>query len=939
MKKRYCSTMLILSVLLNPLLAQQNESVSARHRSFEEILAPRQVQYWPESDGIVCIDGTHQFSRTLYCPIESPALIGVETSDYPEFGLVLPGNGGNLRFDIEHTQVRTSYDGMSREYKLTLPVSMRQNSKKEAYVLISAYALQLSAAGGIWQIEGRNVKSGVKMQMRYGAVTGKQEQDYSFSLDRCVGNSYKVDAHGSFFEVSYGQGATLRGQVSPAIRLKLIEGKSGRGEKVQYLTASIPLDKPSIIALCDRTKDGSVAEYNLQTLLFESESKANALVADYELDTPDPLLNPLEYVLPAAAFGESLRPHESLADLSYVDGLLHKMNWDGNLDELRQQWPFIQEVLSKAKLMGDPDNDGLYRACSFSDRHWDDSQLYGDAAVTSSSVLAMRVNRQASRLARLLGDEALSAQYEAESELIQKAISDNLWMEQEGAWAEYREAYGYRRLQRHPALWTISQSIASEVGTPEQRFRATRYVDICLPRYEIRINNHPRCPYTMDNKWGELFSTSDWQPAVGSSNSVSVAEEMQMALAYWQIGRKDEAYNLFRSALSEGMYLGNTPGNLSRNSYYDTHSSEMSRDDGNAIAWTTRALMEGLMGMRPDLLNGILTIRPGFPSSWEGKDVAFSTPDFELRRCYRADTAVWYFMGQGDFFDRYDSIVVQVPAKSALAGELADKVGIRWEKSDHQPNVTSDLRPKTVRTKSSLYGDGRYTDPSTLDQSRLVAIPISKRYNLKVADIFHQKYSYKEDKQSRDKKGKNVGASGHLSTLQTLQQPIVEISDAMGLKAAFTSLWKNFPDKLQFKLPKTKKPATRLYLKMVGTTNALQSHMRNGIVRVCYADGSTTELALENPVNWWPIDQELAQGLPSFYLQRGQSEVQPPYRMSLRTGQVYRPNTDGVNIPTDGGAATLLELPLDPNKKLKSLELECLSNGVVIGIIEAWLEM
>jgi hypothetical protein len=36
----------------------------------------------------------------------------------------------------------------------------------------------------------------------------------------------------------------------------------------------------------------------------------------------------------------------------------------------------------------------------------------------------------------------------------------------------------------------------------------------------------------------------------------------------------------------------------------------------------------------------------------------------------------------------------------------------------------------------------------------------------------------------------------------------------------------------------------------------MQSRFDNGEVIVTYADGSTERLALNNPVNWWPIDQD-----------------------------------------------------------------------------------
>lgn len=46
----------------------------------------------------------------------------------------------------------------------------------------------------------------------------------------------------------------------------------------------------------------------------------------------------------------------------------------------------------------------------------------------------------------------------------------------------------------------------------------------------------------------------------------------------------------------------------------------------------------------------------------------------------------------------------------------------------------------------------------------------------------------------------------------------------------------------------------------------------------------------------------------------------------------------GASRELGGGAAVLLEMPLDPDKKLSHLVLETLSNDVVIGIMSITLQ-
>ncbi len=1020
---RFVGCVSLISLLLSPVWAQGQQLFTTNETSsVQKILSPREVQYWPEEEGIVCIDGKHRFTRALYGRCEAARL---ETSDEPEFGLYMPYMGGNVRFDVEHTSIKAIYDGVSRDYQIVLPATMRQNAHQEAVVYLSAYALQVPAAGGIWQVKAKNVKRGAKMQVRFGAASnasfsrngdmGVDKKDcFDFTFDKCKGNDYTLNA--SAFDLSYGKGSKrgerkLRGQYSPCIQMQIAEGKASDGSAVQYLLGNIPLDQPSILAI--GTPSDSIC--NLQTMLFESISLASALVADYTVETPDPLINPLEYVLPAAANGiwdeasgvwqhgaigwrmplpgwragytgdvmgwqerqfrhfsgyansqltdvdadknitwldpakNQSRATEKLGNpmfttgyigrypnnrtkvnhydmnLVFIDALLWHLNWSGDLEEARAFWPTITRHLAWEKRVFDPDNDGLYDAyCCI----WASDGLYYDGgAVTHSSAYNLRANRQASKIARLLGEDKLAEQYEAEANKIQSAIDRDLWLEDEGVWAECKDYWGLKRQHKHPALWTIYHAIDSEVGTPLQRYRATQYVDNFLPHYPLKTDSEKL------NVEGSALATTNWQPYGWSINNVALAEQMHMALAYWEAGRPDEAYNLFKASLCDGMYLGGCPGNIGQISFYDAARGECYRDFGDPVGITCRTMVQGLMGMQPDLLNGVLTIKPGFPTAWEGKEVRFATPDFEFSRSYRGDTAVWYFMGQGDFFDRYDSIVIHAPAKSAFAGELADKEGICWINSDEEnAKLMAQVSGVKMSGAKRHVASTAYTDPSTLDFSQMIPVAgIAKKHNLKVADLFKQDYSYKGDKKQRiSLRMPNHGIGEWCHPTDTFR-----ISDALGLKAAFTSQWKNFPNKLVFKLPK--KQASHLYLKMVGTTNAMQSRIENGLLRVRYADGSIQELVLENPTNWWPIEQELAQGLPAFYLESFENDIQPPYRMSLRTGQFYRPRTDALNITTDGGAATFVEMNLDPAKVVKSLELECLSNDIVIGIIDAYL--
>jgi hypothetical protein len=152
----------------------------------------------------------------------------------------------------------------------------------------------------------------------------------------------------------------------------------------------------------------------------------------------------------------------------------------------------------------------------------------------------------------------------------------------------------------------------------------------------------------------------------------------------------------------------------------------------------------------------------------------------------------------------------------------------------------------------------------------------------------------------------------------------------VGKNVLFTSQWDNFPTSATVPL---QGKASHVYLLMTGTTNAMQSRIANGEIRITYADGTSDSLMLVNPETWWPIEQDYMDGTPTFYLRRP-----APYRQCLATPEFYRPNAQTLNRRIEGGATVLLDLPVRSDVALKQLTVETLSNDVVIGLLSVTLQ-
>ena len=243
-------------------------------------------------------------------------------------------------------------------------------------------------------------------------------------------------------------------------------------------------------------------------------------------------------------------------------------------------------------------------------------------------------------------------------------------------------------------------------------------------------------------------------------------------------------------------------------------------------------------------------------------------------------------------------------------------------------------------------------DFKAVDSARCTPVDMQKVFNANVTDIFRNEYlSPRSPYTTLQLPKQGIGEWCHpLKTADiddsglraAVRKGLLETklgipfrTPAEGHNIAFTSLWDNYPDSLQIPL---QGKASRAYLLMAGSTNHMQCHIDNGVIRVYYEDGTCDTLSLVNPDNWPPIEQIFFEDGKSF-----NRHAPSLYRLRLKTGELSNNFGEelgftGVSREVDGGAAVLLEMPLNAGKKLSHLVLETLSNEVVIGIMGITLQ-
>lgn len=655
--------------------------------------------------------------------------------------------------------------------------------------------------------------------------------------------------------------------------------------------------------------------------------------------------------------------HHYDMNLVYIDELLWHFQFDADTAYMRKMWPVIKSHLAWEKQAWDPDNDDLYDAycCIWAS----DALQYNSGAVTHSSAYNYRANLLAARIAGIIGENPQP--YQEEADRILKAMNERLWLKDAGHWAEYQDFMGLKRVHRDAALWSIYTPIDCGAGTPEQNYRATRYID----------RHIPHIPYIYNNVEYQTLSTSDWAPYEWSINNVAMAEVMHTVLGYYQAGRTEEAYQLLKANILDFMYLGSSPANFGQLSKMDVATGEGYRDFADVTGISSRALIQGLYGITPNALEGECIIRPGFPAAWDSASVHTPYLDYAFKRVNGKDVfdvtqnfkrplklVIRQNLGGGKYKDTAFSTdkVQHIEMPTILPKEERD---MKDEKDmvGKYPLAES-IAEQAVDAWASIKGVGN--DFAEVNPKECRKVNMDKVFNANVGDIFKNQYlsprspyttlcvptqgigdwcSTKKTANIDDTKFRSLIQDGEFMAQVDGDLPFR--SPKEGKNIAYTSLWDNYPDSISVAL---KGKASHAYLLMAGSTNAMQYAIGNAVVRVGYSDGTSDELMLVPPVNWCPIEQDFLENTTAF----PQPELRP-YRVGLASGKVSRHlfrdlhlevNRNMADVPgfkkavaeVDGGAAILLDMPLDGKKKLRRLTLRTLSNEVVIGLMGITLQ-
>jgi hypothetical protein len=662
--------------------------------------------------------------------------------------------------------------------------------------------------------------------------------------------------------------------------------------------------------------------------------------------------------------GDMSKNHYDM-NLVAVDAFFRHLLWTGDTNYAREMWPVIERHLAWERRLFRREfgNDKLPLYEAYAAIWASDDLNYNGGGTAHASACNYFANKMAARIAKILGHDP--AIYEREADLILRGMNEYLWVADEGNFAECKDLIGLQLVHPNSGLWTFYHTMDSEVPAPQQAWQMSRWIDSHIAHIPVHGMDVP------DENLFTLPETS-WMPYQWSLNNVVMAEAAHASLGFWQANRPETAFQLFKGELLNSMFLGLCPGNAGCMTCFDMARGEAQRDFADAIGVNSRALVEGLFGIKPDALAGELKIIPGFPAKWNRAGIRHPDLNFEFRRDGLTET---YLVEPK--FSRPMKLDLEICALRSTPAATVNGKSVKWtragdifgaprieiespaaEKFEVVVNWKGGVLPAKIAPEVAPAAPEKI---EAFDWNRKIpangkfeTVNLSPFFNDRITRIFRNDYRSPRSPFASlavPKQGiggwcePNAGFEVNDSGLREIAAknggkiilpdgiPFATPGETGAKNIIFTSQWDNYPREISIPLAGK---SSRAFLLMAGSTGPMQSQFDNGEIVVTYADGSTEKLPLRNPTNWWPIDQDYF--MDDYAFRR--DEPIPP-RVDLETGNIRILDVKtfkGKGGKISGGAATVLDLPLAAAKELKSLTVRALANEVVIGLMSVTLE-
>jgi hypothetical protein len=301
-----------------------------------------------------------------------------------------------------------------------------------------------------------------------------------------------------------------------------------------------------------------------------------------------------------------------------VDMLLHHLEWQGDLALAAEMMEKVTAVLAWEERILDPDRDGLYQ--NFLNTWVSDGHSYNGGGCAQASAYNCAANTMMAKVAAKLG--LPTDVFVERAARIRAALQAQLWLPSRGLMAEFVDTIGHRLVHPSPELATIYLCIDAGVVDPFQAYQMLRFTETEL-RNERTLG-----------RGGRLVFSSNWYPRKYSTCGLFAAENIHLALAYFQVGARERGLDIL-NAIVDAYFLGKNPGLCSHVLTAHGVSDGGDLDFSDVSSMYLRLVVEGLYGIRFHLLDGQVDIAPNFPAEWT--HAALHLADISLNYCRDGD--------------------------------------------------------------------------------------------------------------------------------------------------------------------------------------------------------------------------------------------------------------------------------------------------------------
>lgn len=328
-----------------------------------------------------------------------------------------------------------------------------------------------------------------------------------------------------------------------------------------------------------------------------------------------------------------------------VDMILHEIEWAGDLSYVKDVFDNISGVLNWEKRILDPDDDYLYQ--NWLNTWVSDAHSYNGGGCAQASAYNYRANKVMAKLALKLGRDP--EPFQSRSNKIREAVQKTLWIPEKGIMAEYMDVIGNKLLHPSPELATIYHSIEAGIVDPFQAYQMLAFTENVLRNEKTKARN------------GRLVWSSDWYPQNYSSCGLYTAENIHLAWAYFMCGQTRKGHDLL-TGIVDAHYLSRLPGVVGHCLAPDGFS-DGSTDFTDINSMYLRLIVEGLFGIRFNLLDGKIAVAPNFPSAWEQASLKIADASLEYER--KGEKEIFNFQSNAEA-----RRIFMIPLRSSKIGDV-----------------------------------------------------------------------------------------------------------------------------------------------------------------------------------------------------------------------------------------------------------------------------